>query len=952
MLAACVLLITGVLPAVARGPAAARGVVAESRPVLRADKRQFSFAGKDLALVSGSLHYFRIPKAQWGAHIRLCKQAGLNCIETCVPWNYHQPQWQQAPLQHTRRLQLAELGEFLDMVHGAGLYSFVRIGPYVGAELAGGGLPGWLDSTVAGASGLPPHLLWRSAAEPNLAASAAWLEALLAVIKPRQIGRTAAGGGCVMVQIEQEYDFVELPPQDKRGYLQALLSQLRQGGLYVPINAALGREIVQLHDPLQLNLNTLNLYDRLDLASSRRKLGELALAQPERPLWVSELQTGWYTRVGGQLSQQQPGIGLDQLQGLVWTCLEQGVAGYNYSQFVGGSNFANMAGKGIAQSYDCFAPVAEGGFINEKYLWLQALHAWYRQHAYDMFATSRVEVKLPQCPPQLLVGLRKSLDGNYYVFVHNMQANRALDYRLEFPLENSVVLDWQLQLAPRQYELLRVSRTSLRGKTQRLVVEAGQGVYAGLQQKMSRQIACVAISQQVLPLRRLQQFAVSQKHLLEVLQGEFASLAANPELSQTRLHNRPALLYRSDFEMDAAAVALYRQLCLQLHSPARVQLWLNGRPLQAAQANAMQRCWELDDRARVGRNSLLILLECQSGGYWAEELLQKNGISELCLLARQRRIDLVDWHMQKVQNASEAESLLDADFSRWPRYKLDESNLARLNNSQIPPEKLAELAPLRDLWVEDSCSLYACEFDLAERQLEDELHWLNFSMLDDMAVVYLNGRKIAHNSRWDVPLRCNLLGLLKQGRNRLQVYVVNAGGKGGLLGGVYFDGNRPAGSMPLQLQVAAEQQNLSWYALLQQQQDWQDYLPLVASSADQPRTYLAHSPLVYYRASFSSPDTGRASRRVLLQLSSQGNGEIYLNGKALGRFWGIGPQQYFLLPYSWLRQDGTDNEVLLVSRAGSEGNELLDIGVVLQQQGVPATRHRARRQPSGNNSRP
>lgn len=918
----------------ARRPAVQKSAALKERIALREDKRQLSYGGKDLVLLSGNMQYFRIPKEQWAEQLKLCQQAGLNCIETCVPWNYHQPQWQQAPLLRTRELQLQELADFLDMVHAAGLNSFVRIGPYVGAELAGGGLPEWLEQSSAGPERFAAHLLWRSAEASNLAAASAWLEALIKVLKPRQLGSSRARGGCVMVQIEQEYDFVELPAEQKRLYLQALVSQLREGGLVLPINTALGREMLNVHDPLQLNINTLNLYDRLDLDSSRRKLSEFAAARPERPLLVSELQTGWYTRVGGQLAQKQPGIALDQLQGLVWSCLQQGAAGYNYSQFVAGSNFGSLAGRGIAQSYDCYAPISEGAFITDKYVWLQALHAWYREHDYNMFATTAADYKLADKPEQLLLSLRRASGGDYYVFVHNKHAQRGLKYRLELEIGKGCSLSWDLQLAAKAHEILRVPALAGTKSPQKVIAGEHDGVYAQLQKKLQKKLPQLEISRKTLPLRGLQQLALSHQQLQQLPQNQFKSVAGNMHLQQMGLYNQKAILYRADFELDKSSAAAYQQVSLRLFAAARLQLWLNGRPLEAAASDAAHRCWNLDGHAAEGKNRLLILMECPSQGYWGDELLQKSGIYDLCLLAAQPRIDLADWHVQKLGCAGEAEGLLDEDFSRWPRYRLDRDNLARLGNTQITAKQLGELAPLRELWEPDACAMYACEFNLSERQLEQELHWLNFGSLDDMAVVYLNGRKIAQNSRWDVALRCNVAGLLKKQGNRLQVCVLNAGGKGGMLGSVYFDGNLPAASMPLGMQVAAEQSELGLLDSAQNRRsaDWLDYLPLNSSSADQPRNYLAHSPVVYYRATFATPEKFSGRQRLLLKLQTQGNGEIYLNGKTLGRFWRIGPQQYYLLPGCWLRRDKGDNELILSSRAGSDGNELLDVSLLLQWQ--------------------
>jgi len=46
--------------------------------------------GKQIRLFSGAIHYFRIPSEYWKDRLQTAVDAGLNCIETYVPWNLHE----------------------------------------------------------------------------------------------------------------------------------------------------------------------------------------------------------------------------------------------------------------------------------------------------------------------------------------------------------------------------------------------------------------------------------------------------------------------------------------------------------------------------------------------------------------------------------------------------------------------------------------------------------------------------------------------------------------------------------------------------------------------------------------------------------------------------------------------------------------------------------------------
>ena len=51
----------------------------------------FLLDGRPVRLLSGALHYFRVHEGQWGHRLAMLRALGLNCVETYVPWNLHEP---------------------------------------------------------------------------------------------------------------------------------------------------------------------------------------------------------------------------------------------------------------------------------------------------------------------------------------------------------------------------------------------------------------------------------------------------------------------------------------------------------------------------------------------------------------------------------------------------------------------------------------------------------------------------------------------------------------------------------------------------------------------------------------------------------------------------------------------------------------------------------------------
>src|SRR5262245_9400445 len=57
---------------------------------IKYDSQCLTIDGKDVLIFSGSFHYFRCPKPLWRDRFAKIKEAGFNCVETYVAWNWHE----------------------------------------------------------------------------------------------------------------------------------------------------------------------------------------------------------------------------------------------------------------------------------------------------------------------------------------------------------------------------------------------------------------------------------------------------------------------------------------------------------------------------------------------------------------------------------------------------------------------------------------------------------------------------------------------------------------------------------------------------------------------------------------------------------------------------------------------------------------------------------------------
>ncbi|MFG2608159.1 beta-galactosidase family protein [Streptomyces sp. NPDC048514] len=311
-------------------------------------REDFLLDGRPVRLLSGALHYFRVHEAQWPHRLGMLRAMGLNCVETYVPWNLHEP----GPGHHR---DVQAVGRFLDAVREAGLWALVRPGPYICAEWENGGLPSWLTGELGSRA--------RTRDERWLSHVRNWFHHLLPEIVPRQVDR---GGPVLMMQVENEYGSYG----SDAGYLADLAGLLRAEGVTVPLFTSDGPEDHMLTGgSLPGVLATVNFgsHARVAFETLRRH-------RPEGPLMCTEFWCGWFDHWSGEHTVRDPGEAAEALREI----LRCG-ASVNLYMAHGGTSFGGWAGANRGgdlhegplepdvTSYDYDAPVDEYGGATEKF---------------------------------------------------------------------------------------------------------------------------------------------------------------------------------------------------------------------------------------------------------------------------------------------------------------------------------------------------------------------------------------------------------------------------------------------------------------------------------------------------------------------------------------------------------------------------------------------------------
>jgi beta-galactosidase GanA len=181
------------------------------------DHYSLTVDGRRTFVWSGEFHPFRLPSpGEWLDVLEKMKAEGYDAVSMYFDWNYHSPAPGRYDFTGVRNMDLA-----LDMAARVGLYVIARPGPYINAEVSGGGFPGWL-TTRAGRA--------RTDAPDYLAAADQWLSAIDPILRRHQL--TDGSGTVLLYQIENE--LANTAPAE-RDYLDHLTAKARADGITVPI---------------------------------------------------------------------------------------------------------------------------------------------------------------------------------------------------------------------------------------------------------------------------------------------------------------------------------------------------------------------------------------------------------------------------------------------------------------------------------------------------------------------------------------------------------------------------------------------------------------------------------------------------------------------------------------------------------------------------------------------
>ncbi|MEU4526454.1 beta-galactosidase [Amycolatopsis sp. NPDC024027] len=409
------------------------------------DKYSLMLDGRRQVVWSGEFHPFRLPSPDlWRDVLQKMKATGYTAVSIYFDWNYHSP----APGVYDFT-GVRDMDRVLDLAAEAGLYVIARPGPYINAEVTGGGFPAWL-STQAGRA--------RSDAPDYLAAADEWLSAIDRIIARHQY--TDGRGSVILYQIENE---LSATGTAQRNYVAHLYDKVRADGITVPVfHNDKGRNgiwvppgsgvpgtvegKVDLYafdgypggtcrtDATPGNPNTAPDWGTYGPGGAKGG----ASASPNTPGFVAEFGGGWFDYWGSNgtypCTAVRQGPGYERV--FYGTNLANGLTLQNFYMTFGGTSWGGLPAPVVYSSYDYGAAIDEGRQLRPKALTMKEIGGFLA----TVPDLAKMDRAAPVTPSSAAVKVYHNVNPDtgvhFYLPVHS-PSNATTDDAFTFPLSTS-----------------------------------------------------------------------------------------------------------------------------------------------------------------------------------------------------------------------------------------------------------------------------------------------------------------------------------------------------------------------------------------------------------------------------------------------------------------------------------------------------------------------------------
>lgn len=349
---------------------------------LAVNSRYIELDGKPWLPVMGEFHYSRYPADEWEAELRKMRAGGVSIVASYVFWNHHEAERGQFDWTESR-----DLRRFVQLAAAAGLYVYLRPGPWVHAESRYGGFPDWLIGIGELRCNAPAYLAEVTRFYQQIGAQVAGL-------------MWADGGPVIGVQLENEYD--RTGPGCGAEHIAELKRIAIEAGLRVPLYTVTGWPTLDIppHDVVPVSGAYPDGFwqgsseplppSGVFVFNTERAIGEMGnvggtpaegrVDRTHYPFFLAEAGGGMHVSY-----HRRPTLMADDLAATTLVQIGSGASLYGYYMYHGGTNplgprrYNETQDTGYPNDvavlgYDFRAPLGQYGQTRESYGRLRCLH--------------------------------------------------------------------------------------------------------------------------------------------------------------------------------------------------------------------------------------------------------------------------------------------------------------------------------------------------------------------------------------------------------------------------------------------------------------------------------------------------------------------------------------------------------------------------------------------------
>lgn len=684
--------------------------------------------------------------------------------------------------------------------------------------------------------------------------------------------------------------------EKKEEFLRVLSDACIRNGIDVPLFTCVTSEVRGSHDPVISQLFDMdNQYVWWNMREAKSRIEKLKAEQPNAPAFVCELQGGWFSTVGGRLSEDSYLDGR-HARGMALMAMAGGSTGLNYYMFFGGTHFAGWGARRMTTTYDYGAPLKENGGVGEKYAAVKGIGEVVDKFGGLLVRSRPVRFDV-QGADNLTIGIRRAADGTLFVFLLNRDKKQAFRQLVNLTVEGKPMrIDCQL--------------AALDSKL--LVVHAGTDTVEWYPREQTLPERPVALP---LPITITD---VWRKD--EDFRGDWIPLRKGKSLPELGVNDCRYSMYRSQVNLTQKEVDRYGSLVFELFTGDPVYVRVNGEFAERVSKDELDNTFIVSGLLHKGVNEIIAIYENRGHAHGYRPMEELSGVKQAGFGRRQTGIQPIEeWFVKSV--GTDEPRLMPAVFAEdagWEKILLDQQTIDNLATLQIAGLEKPKWPAAWILQEKAGCAVYRTCIRWTPEMIREGMTVLEFGCIDDAGTLWVNGVEVGTHEEWDKPYVINVAPFIHEGDNEIAMVVSNRSGAGGLLKGVRLKQEFEV-IKKLNWEVSTDLGGIcqDWNLGTGSTEGWS----VVKLSADYPLVRKGEltgtvdggrdALLTWYRLEFNMP---RKNPSVWIPwkliVNATGTGYMWLNGHNIGRYWEEGPQREFYLPECWLRA-GEKNVIIL-----------------------------------------